>query len=252
MRPPKIEKGACFKMYNTSIRHIEKVTGRIYRLENVIIENPDTSYSRQTSFVRNVEMYYLGRKKLMHYYQVLTTHFSYSNEDNAMGMLLRKISYVFDEVELLADDENNIVKVLNLPEIRKRWLTTAEILSRDHKGEAIENYFHTISNMLENEKSVISFLNEYKMLGLFFNGQCSEYHHGIKKKRIIFRDDEETIEHLAVQMSENEVLISIDGIQDTASKYSGTFVYRKNNIIEGYLTSKTKRKLFKYSLLWIG
>lgn len=190
MRPPITEKGACFKMYNTSISHIEKVTGRIYRLENVIIENPDTSYSRQTSFVRNVEMYYLGRKKLLHYYQVLTTHFSYSNEDNAMGMLLRKISYVFDEVELLADDENNIVKVLNLPEIRKRWLTTAEILFKDHKGEAIENYFHTISNMLENEKSVISFLNEYKMFGLFFNGQCSEYHHGIKKKRIIFRDDE--------------------------------------------------------------
>ena len=240
------------KMYNTSIKHIEKIIGRIYRLESVVIENPNTSYSREKSFVRNVEIYYLGRKELLHYYQILTTHFSFSNEDNAMGQLLKKISYLFDEVELLADDENNIVKILNLLEIKKRWFAIAEILSKDHKGDAIDNYFYTISTMLENEKSFISFLNEYKMFGLFFNGQYGEYELGVKKQRTIATNNGEIIEHMAVNILENILMISLDATQDMASKYVGTFFYRKDNLIEAYLTSETEKSHIKNSLLWIG
>ncbi len=246
------EKEWYSKMYNTSIKHIEKITGRIYRLESVIIENPNTSYSRQKNFVRNVEIYYLGRKELLHYYQILTTNFSFSNEDNAMGQLLKKISYLFDEVELLADDENNIVKILNLLEIKKRWFTITDILSKNHKGNAIENYFYTISTMLENEESFISFLNEYKMFGLFFNGQYGEYELGSKKQRTIATNNGEIIEHMAVQILENELIISLYATEDMASKYVGSFVYRKSNLIEAYLTSETEKSHIKNSLLWIG
>lgn len=240
------------KMYNTSIKHIEKITRRIYRLESVIIENPNTSYSREKNFVRIVEIYYLGRKELLHYYQILTTNFSFSNDDNAMGKFLKKISYLFDEVELLADDENNIVKILNLLEIKKRWFTIAEILSKDHKGEAIENYFSTISTMLENEESLISFLNEYKMFGLFFNGQYGEYELGVKKQRSISANNGEIIEYMAVNILENELIISLDAKQDMASKYLGSFNYRKDNLIEAYLTSETEKSHIKNSLLWIA
>jgi hypothetical protein len=221
-------------------------------LESVIIENPKTSYSREKKFVRNVEIYYLGKKELLHYYQILTTNFSFSNEDNAMGKFLKKISYLFDEVELLVDDENNIVKILNRLEIKNRWLATTKILSKDHKGNAIENYFYKITSMLENEESFLSFLNEYKMFGLFFNGQYGEYALGIKKQRIISKNDREINEQMTVKITENELQISLDATQNIADKYNGTFVYRKDNLIEAYLISETENSHIKNSLLWIG
>lgn len=239
-------------MYNKNINHIEQAKGRTYRLESLVIQNPNTSYFREKSFVRNVEIYHLGKNENQHYYQIITTNFSFSNEDNSSGKLIKKISYLFDEIEILTDDENNITKIINIIEIKKKWLAASEILSEDNGGYAIENYFGKISEMINNEKSFISFLNDYKIFGLFFNGQYGAYEQGIKKQRIISTNDREIIEHMAVKISEDELIISLEAKEAMASLYLGTFVYRKDNLVEAYLRSEKEKTHIKYSLLWIG
>ena len=129
------------------------------------------------------EIHFLKKHKELYHYHILCTKFDFSDQDTASGFLLKKISYLFDELDVYADEENNIVKLNNLLSIKLRWKELKVKLWETNKGDAVENYFRSISSVLDNEVNLIAFLQSYNMFGLYFNGQTGQYSEDGKKTR---------------------------------------------------------------------
>lgn len=225
-------------------------TQKKYRLECFVIENHNTSYQREKSFVRNIEVYYLAKKEANNQFQILVTEFDFSNDDNAMGKLIKQLSYLFDELILTIDVDGNIVSIDNLGFLRLRWVKIRTKLSSLHQGNAVENYFNQISKLLENEESLIEFLKEYNMFGLLFNGlwNVSE---GIKERKTQMGYTE-----LMTSTKNNEKIIQTitakDLEQSDVTYFKGINFINKGNFVEAFIEIKNREYHLKHSLLWIG
>ena len=151
---------------------IENLDNKTYRIETIVIEENAPNYFTQKKYARNVEIYYLGKnRKNGHFiFQLLTVEFDFSNDDNAMAKFTKKMSYLFDELELEVNNEGIILNVININSLRLRWLDIETQLSKEYKGDAVERYFNQIADLLESEEKLINFLEDYKMLGLLFHG----------------------------------------------------------------------------------
>ena len=89
-----------------------------YRFESNVSEEIASNYYTEKRYVRTVEIYFLRKHKELYQYQILCTKFDFSDQDTASGFLLKKISYLFDELDIYADEENNIVKVNNISNLK--------------------------------------------------------------------------------------------------------------------------------------
>ena len=85
----------------------------------------------------------------------------------------------------------------------------------ENKGYEIENYCASITNLLEDEQSFITFLNQNNMLGLLFNGHP-------KEENKVIRKGEDLLE------------------------------YRNSILIESIVNEINNNTNLKYSLLWLG
>ena len=232
------------------LEHPLKNFSKTYRLETVVVSNPDTSYRTEKSYVRIAEVYYLGSEKDYFKYHVLVVDFNFSNDDNAMGKFLKQISYLFDELELTVDQDGNITEINNLDFLRLRWAKIAAKLSENHEGEAINNYFSQISSVLKDESLLISFLEGYNMFGLLFNGLLQPL--DTKRKR---QSSEEFTESITPVKEGDKMMVRIStedpepaGIDD----FRGLFVFREGHNEEGFMEIKKDNTHLKHSLLWIG
>ena len=124
-----------------------------------------------TKISRVVQIFCFGKKGDNFLYQVLVLEIKFSKEENAINQLLKKIVLLFDELELEVSKNNQILKVLNISSIQKRWVELQiEILSKN-QGYELDNYCKNISDVLKDEEKLIKFLNQYNMLGMLFNGK---------------------------------------------------------------------------------
>lgn len=225
-----------------------------YRYETSIDENLPEEYCIQKSFVRNLKIFYLGRKEKYQYFRIICLKFNFSDEENSDVIFLKKLSYLWDDLEILVNEENIIVKIVNLISLKMRWQEISATLSLDYKGNEVGRYFQTISLLLENDKEAIAFLNSYKMLGLLFNGQYGGYVDNIKT-RLISEEGIEFSESLKLTKKENrrEVKTGILNKELTHFEiYNGIFFYENSHLIEAFLDIKMQDKQIKHSLLWIG
>lgn len=229
---------------------LQNLHQKIYRLETIVVEQKNPFYSTQKNYVREVEVYYYGKIKDRHDFQVLVTHFEFSEEDGTMDKFLKKISYLFDEIECRVDDEGNIMAIDNLFFLRTRWLKIQSELSRTHKGEAVDNYFSQISGLLEDEAKLIDFLGGYNMFGLLFNGLLQSFE--TKRKR----ESPDGFTEIMTPVKEGEktiLRISAENLEQTdIDGFRGLFVWRGNQLEEGFMEVKKHNFHLKHSLLWIG
>lgn len=222
-----------------------------YRFETIVSEEIMPNYILEKKYVRNVEISFLRKHKELYQYQILCIKFDFSDQDTASGFLLKKISYLFDEIDLYADEENNIVKLNNLNFIKLRWKQLQMKLLETNKGSAVENYFKQISDVLEDERRFIEFLSGYNMFGLYFNGQSGKYPDNGRKIRKI---TEEKNEYLYREtFSAEEIRIKMKSSEDkNESQTEGISIYEKGLLKENFVSSKENNHQIKYSLLWVG
>jgi hypothetical protein len=232
------------------LEHPLKNFCKTYRLETVVISNPDASYRTEKSYVRTAEVYHLGNEKGYFKYHVLVIDFNFSNDDNAMGKFLKQISYLFDELELTVDKDGNIIEINNLNFLRLRWIEIASRLSETHKGDTIDNYFSQISSLLEDESKVIDFLGGYNMFGLLFNGLLQSF--DTKRKRLSSEGFTEIM--TPVKHGDKMTLtVSPEDLSPTGiDHFSGLFIFREGHNEEGFTEIKKDNTHLKHSLLWIG
>lgn len=223
---------------------------KTYRLETLVISNPDTSYFKEKSYVRTAEVYHLGNEKGYFKYHVLVVDFNFSNDDNAMGKFLKQISYLFDELELTVDKDGNIIEVNNLSFLRLRWMKIAARLSETHKGEVIDNYFSQINSVLEDESRLIDFLGGYNMFGLLFNGLLQSF--DTKRKR----ESPDGFTEIVTPVKDGDTItlvISPENLDQTeVDHFRGLFVFKADHYEEGFTEVKKHNTHLKHSLLWIG
>ncbi|KFE97882.1 hypothetical protein [Chryseobacterium luteum] len=222
-----------------------------YRFESIVSEEIMPNYFTEKKYTRTVEIFFFIKYKELYHYQILCTKFDFSDQDTAVGFFLKKISYLFDELDVYADEENNIVKINNISSLRLRWQELKTKLWETNKGDEVENYFRNISSVLDNEKNLISFLQSYNMFGLYFNGQSGQYADDGKKIRVI---TEGKIEYLHKQdLSPEETEIKMKVSKDKNENYiEGTAIYEKGILRENFVQSKENKCEIKYSLLWVG
>lgn len=109
---------------------MENLFCKSYRLETICINNSGSSYQQEKRYVRKIEVYELGFLKENQVFQILTRDYSFSNEDNSEGKLIKQISYLFDDIELLVDHEGNLLEVLNKDTLQARWKYIKRKLSK--------------------------------------------------------------------------------------------------------------------------
>ncbi|UHO37161.1 hypothetical protein H5J24_15535 [Chryseobacterium capnotolerans] len=222
---------------------------KMYRLETIVTEQKNPAYNITKSYARQVEVYYLGKVKEEYRFQLLVVEFDFSDDEDAMGKFIKKISYLFDEIECRVDDEGNIMGVDNLLFLRMRWLKIQNELSKTHKGEAIDNYFSRIASLLEDEANLIDFLGSYKMFGLLFNGLLRSFE--TKRKRESAEGFTEIM--TPVKVGDQMVLkISAQNLEHTdISDFRGVFTCKGDQYEEGFIEIKKHNIHLKHSLLWI-
>lgn len=234
------------------INHPVKIgLGNTYVFESNVSEEISPNYFTQKKYIRDVEIHFLKKHKELYHYHILCTKFDFSDQDTAIGFFLKKISYLFDEIDLYADEENNIVKLNNLHSIKLRWKELQVKLWETNKGIEVENYFRQISNLFEDEGKVIKFLTGYNMFGLYFNGQTGQYSEDGKKTRKI---SEEKMEYLHKKnSSEEKITIKMRTSEDIDENLTeGISIYEKGVLKENFVKITENNCQIKYSLLWVG
>ncbi len=229
---------------------LQNLHRKIYRLETIVTEQRNSFYSTQKSFARQIEVYYLGKLKEEHRFQVLVVDFDFSDDEDAMGKFLKKISYLFDELECKVDAEGNITAVDNLLFLRLRWTKIQAELSKTHKGEVVEHYFNQIDRLLGDEAKLIDFLGSYKMFGLLFNGLLQSFE--TKRGRESLDGFIEIM--TPVKVGDKMMLkISAQNLEQTdIDDFRGLFVCKGDHYEEGFIEIKKQNSHLKHSLLWIG
>lgn len=90
--------------------------------------------------------------------------------DRTTESFIKKISYVFDEIELISNNQGRIIEIKNSAEILDRWIKCRDGLYVNHKGAVIETYFNIIDGLFSDQSQLIGFIEQNKMYGLYFNG----------------------------------------------------------------------------------
>lgn len=229
---------------------LQNLHQKTYRLETIVTEQKNPVYFTTKSYARQVEVYYFGKVKEQHQFQILVVDFDFSDDEEAMGKLIKKISYLFDELECKVDEEGNIMIVDNLLSLRLRWLKIQKELSENHKGEAVEHYFNQISNLLEDEARLIEFLGRYQMFGLLFNGLLNSFDTKMK------RESSEGFTEIMTPVKNGDTValkISAENLEESeVEHFRGLFVCKKNHYEEGFIEIKKHNYHLKHSLVWTG
>ncbi|KAB1229569.1 hypothetical protein [Chryseobacterium viscerum] len=229
---------------------LENLHQKIYRLETIVKEQRNPVYAITKSYARQIEVYYLGKTKEDHQFQILVVGFDFSDQDTAMGKFIKKISYLFDELECRVDNEGNITAIDNLLFLRLRWGKIQSELSKTHKGEAIDNYFNQIGSILEDEAKLIDFLTGYNMFGLLFNGLLESF--DTKRKRI---SPDGFTEIMTPEKDGEKMILKVSAQnleQSEIDDFKGIFICKENQYEEGFIEIKKQNFHLKHSLLWIG
>lgn len=147
----------------------DKKSSALYRFHTIVKNgNPKSKRTKDNQFTRKVKVKYLGKIGEMYVHQFLCLE----NEMTGVfdTLLMKKLSGTFDEMLIGSDSNGKVLKILNIPQLKKRWKDVKIKLKKNHGGDALENYFRQIEEHLENEELLIKFSEEKRMYGLFFNG----------------------------------------------------------------------------------
>lgn len=197
---------------------------------------------------RKLKISHLGKVEGKHRFQIITLNIDVKNTEKRNTRLLKKISYLFDDVMVEADEILRIKKVINQSKLISRWKNLKLDLLNSYKGDAVEHYFKTIDNVLENEELLIEFLHEHKMFGLFFNGYVQNF--PIDKK-IYYEETGFSLSAGFKNKDKSCVQIKVEGLQGE-KKIIEEYYFEESILLDGKATICEIGKISKYKLTQLG
>lgn len=198
-----------------------------------------------TVFNRKIRIIYLGKISGKHRFQLITLEFETGNTEQVNSKIIKKLSYLFDDIIVTVDETMAIDQVINVPELLARWLLLKEKISETYKGAEIENYFITIEQILNDRKELIQFFQEYKIFGLFFNGFLQDFP---INKNVFF---EKLDKNLIANFVNNDAdCIEIKLISKTNNEE--IYYYENSILLDGLVKLVDNDRRYKYKLISLG
>ena len=241
---------------------------QFYRFATKKTDLSNKSHLVEKSFIREVEITYLGRKKELLIFDVFTSNIVFdSNQNIANKRLSLESAYIFYDLEIGVNNTGEIVEIFNLNEIENHWKSTKLELQKDNLGYELDIFFETISNILKEKEKVISFLNSRKMFGLYFNGLFgkNDLNQAPRKQKTTVAEFDNIIllEEIYIKKNIAQFLITAQKSDDEhqniipdsnkIKKYKGEWYYTKNNQLEeGFFEIENENMNIKYDALWVG
>lgn len=215
---------------------------RLYTYSSEVFDHQNKQF---TVFTRKIRIIHLGKISGKHRFQLITLEFDTGNTEQVNSKIIKKLSYLFDDIIVTVDETMAIDKVINNAELLIRWELIKEKISKTYKGAEIENYFIALDQILNNEKELIQFFQEYKMFGLFFNGFLQDFP---INKNVFF-------EKLDKNLIANFVNNDADCIEiKLISKANNEEIYYYENsiLLDGLIKLVDNDKEYKYKLISLG
>jgi len=200
-----------------------------YRLESIVTEQITDSYKQERNCIRTLEVCYLRKEDTLYIYQLIVSDFVFSDDDNAMGMLLRKAAYLFDHLLVGVDGNGEVAKIMNIEQISDRWTEIKRAILIAGRGPCIRAFTEQIEICLATENQFIRFLKDDKMYGLYFGGYKNLF-------------------TVSGPVNPKDLL---SPEQDRLKEYP-VYIYQKDILIEGFLRKKDGNRTTRYSILRVG
>jgi hypothetical protein len=239
-----------------------------YRFETMTIDFSNKKRVAKKGCTRDVEITFLGKIRDLFYFDVFTSKVTFTSKQSiANERLLKEDMYAFGDIMLGVNDKGEIVKILNLKEMQKRWHVTKTELRKDHVGYEFEDFLSDITEVLEDEEKTIYFLKTNAMFGLYFHGLFGKYDvqkMPIKRKTILLDfDDTEITEEIWTDNRKPEFVITAQKNDDANKKiisnnvkiqgYHGALTYGKDNqLLEADLKIESENLNINYNVVWVG
>lgn len=171
---------------------------------------------------------------------------------------IRRLSYAYDEVELMIDDAGCVHKVRNVETLNGNWAIIREMLEADYKGAVVDEDLYNV----DSEISRWSFLNSgwnYLMYGLLFpNVPCKHAGDWTNERDVtVSRYDEEQMrERISFcESRDGNRKYNITGTLQEGSKlqlerFDGMTFIKKDEILPNYATVKVDYRNGDIANLW--
>ncbi|UTN02197.1 hypothetical protein L0669_12810 [Flavobacterium bizetiae] len=238
-----------------------------YRFTTRTIDSSNKNRIIEYKLIREVELTYMGKRKEIFVYHVLTTRVAIKSDQTVKNeKFLKENVFAFGIIVLGVNEKGEIVKVYNLNEMEDRWIKRVYALREHSSGYEFDVFVDDISNVLRDEEKTLFFLNSKNMLGLYFHGLFGK--NDIKetpKKRpaaIMEFDDVIVTEEILTDKKGPKFIITaqksnngerVISSNDIVKKYEGKLLYDKNNqLLDGFLEIENENKNIKHSLVWVG
>lgn len=241
---------------------------QLYRLATKTTDYSNKNNPIEKDFVRNVEITYLGKNKNLLVFDVFTSKIVFKrNEVIVKERILKEGVYAFCDIEIGVNDKGEIIEIFNLEEIETQWERTRSEQAKVNSGDELDDFFAAISELLNDKKEVITFLNSRNMFGLLFHGLFAKCENNkepkIRTTAIIEFDNIIVAEEICtnndvpqfsitLQKSDHENQNSIPD-NNKIKKYIGEWNYTKNNQLqEAFFEIEKENINIKYDTLWVG
>lgn len=214
----------------------------------------DTKKVKEINYIRKVTITRYERNDDDLSFQIFLSDIQIkSNISIENSIFLKRIAAVFIEIELEVNYFGQIIKIVNLEEIAKRWKIIHAKLATDNIGKFTEMYMQSITNLLKEEKKLITYLSDYKMFGLYFLALQREFYTIEKNKKIIDCGNTLMAEQFYPkdQKLDTYCISATPAQEDTKAnliKYDGVMLFRENQIELATLEIKKAKTTISYNI----
>jgi len=229
--------------------------------KETINENGEPS---KNTIKRKVQIAYAGRKGMLQKYQVFLfeTECIFDHKLEPYHLLIRRLTYVFDEYFIGVAPNGIIVEVFNVEFIQYRWNKIRSKLMQEHEGEIVEQYMEEINDRVRDHDSILNYLQQLSMYGLYFNGY---WNNGLPGKYFVDKEfnfegqkhllkEEMNVLNVSTELAEGIVLKVSGNVLDTAKQIciNGKYQYINGILSEAESISVAESVKIKHSVSWVG
>jgi hypothetical protein len=229
------------------------------------VEHTDLSNNKKTinTFEREVDISYQGYNNEYYLYRVcyLDAVFQLSNKYKPDERLVKKLSFVFDDLLLGVGAQGLVEKVLNTDALKNRWQVEKAAINEQYEGEYITHYLKGMDDLLENEKAVIEFLQMPGMYGNYFNGLWNTFHYQQDYyNRVRYGKEaegvtvDETVQCKLVESAEDNQVVELDiaTTNNLVTEYKGAYRYFNGLLQNGERKISINNTTITYTIKWTG
>ncbi|OXG04390.1 hypothetical protein BC749_102783 [Flavobacterium araucananum] len=238
--------------YSSILPELDKTNDFIFESLTSDFSNPEkVKKIRQTREISITRYQRDGNEMLFHVF--LSDIKIKSNMSVENIFFLKKTGSAFDEIELEINEYGKIIKVLNFEELKERWKIVSAKLAIDNIGLSAESYRQNITEIVKEERKLLSFFSDYKMFGLYFSSLYRNSYAIERKRKLLDCKKAVITEHFYPKDEKFDTYLvkaaAIEDNQDTDFiKYDGIIEYRKDQIDLATIEVEKEKKTILYNI----